>query len=288
MFLAIRHATVYSYDKPVILEPHIIRLTPRQDAYKRLVERSLTIIPEPDGMSVNFDLSGSLTHLVCFKRSTMALTILSRVTLELNEANPFDFIVYPLICLNLPMQYPAELMGRLRPFMSSEGIPPKVEEFAKETMIEAKNNVMDFCSILCERLQKQFTYEPRKTGAPYAPEQVLSYRRGSCRDLAVLYMAAARAVGLAARFVSGYYFDQSPKHPQLHAWSEVYIPGGGWRGYDPTLGLACYGHHIALAAGASPSQTAVVEGSFLGQPESQMEANIEYEYLKQFSRAVEF
>lgn len=288
MFLAIRHTTAYSYGKAVILEPHVIRLTPREDSYRRLMERSLTIIPEPDGSSMSLEPSGSLSHLVWFKRPTTSLTIVSKVVLELNEANPFDFIVHPSSCLNLPMQYPIEIFGRLKPFMVHDGIHSKIKEFSKEIMIESKNNVMDFCSVLCERMQKQFTYEPRETGAAHPPQQTLSHRRGSCRDLAVLYMAAAQSAGLAARFVSGYYFDQSPKYPQLHGWAEIYIPGGGWRGYDPTLGLACYGHHIALTAGALPAQTAVVEGTFLGQPESQMEINIEYEYLKQLSRPVEF
>ena len=127
---------------------------------------------------------------------------------------------------------------------------------------------MEFSLLLSKRISEECAYKQRHTGEPYSAQKVLSDRRGSCRDLAVLYMAAARAAGLAARFVSGYYFDQSPKHPQLHAWAEVYIPGGGWRGYDPTLGLACYGHHIALAAGASSFQTAAVEGAFLGKPKS--------------------
>ncbi len=281
MFLSIRHTTAYTYDRAVILEPHTIHLTPRADSYRRLIEHTLTIIPEPDGVSVNLDHNGSLSHLVWFKRPASALTVVSCVVLELNEFNPFDFIVYPPNCVDLPMQYPALMHSQLKPCMLNQPVHEGVKEFALSALRASKNNVVEFSSLLCRKVREECAYETRDKGEPHLPEKVLSHRRGSCRDLAVLYVAAARAAGLAARFVSGYYFDQSPKHPQLHAWAEVYIPGGGWRGYDPTLGLACYGHHIALAAGVLPSETAAVGGTFLGGPESQMEVNLEYGYLKQ-------
>jgi len=266
----------------------MIRLTPRSDSYRQLIERVLMIIPEPDGISANLDYNGSLSHLVWFKRPTSSLTVVSRVVLKLNEVNPFDYIVHPVSCAELPMRYPAVMINQLKPYMLSHQANEKIKAFASSIMQESKNNVLQFSSLLCRKIKESCAYEIRDTGEPYPAEKVLFNHRGSCRDLAVLYVAAARAAGLAARFVSGYYFDQSPKHPQLHAWAEVYIPGGGWRGYDPTLGLACYGHHITLAAGAFASETSAIEGSFLGKPGSQMEVNIEYEYLKQLSRPVEF
>ena len=288
MFLSIRHTTAYSYDHPVILESQTIRFTPRADAYRRLIESVLTIIPEPDGINVNLDYIGSLSHLVWFKRQTSALKVVSRVVLELNELNPFDFIIRPSHCVQLPMQYPAHMVNQLTPFLLNQPAHEKVNDFAVSLMKESNNNVLEFASLLCRKIREECTYETRAHGEPHLPQKILSSRRGSCRDFAVLYVEAARVAGLAARFVSGYYFDQSPKHPELHAWAEVYIPGGGWRGYDPTLGLACYGHHIVLAAGAWASETAAIEGTFLGKSESHMEVHIEYEYLKQLSRPVEF
>ena len=100
MFLDIRHRTTYSYQHAVILEPHMIRLTPRADSYRRLIERTLTIIPEPDGVNESLDYNGALSHYVWFQRQTPQLTVLSHVVLELNERNPFDFIVHPASCLN--------------------------------------------------------------------------------------------------------------------------------------------------------------------------------------------
>lgn len=288
MYLAIRHTTNYSYDQLVLLEPHMIRLTPRADSYSRIIERTLTIIPEPDGVTVNLDYTGSLSHLVWFNRQTNSLSVVSRLILELNEGNPFGFIVHPSECLNLPMEYPMDMLSQLRPFLEFEPMPEMVRDFALSVMAESKNNVLNFATLLAQKISQEFTYEIRDLGEPHSPQKVMQRRRGSCRDLSILYIAAARAVGLAARFVSGYFFDQSPKNPQMHAWAEVYIPGGGWRGYDPTIGLACYGHHIALAAGSLSAQAAPVEGTFLGTPESRMDVHIEYEYLKQLPRPVEF
>ena len=288
MFLDIRHRTTYSYQHAVILEPHMIRLTPRADSYRRLIERTLTIIPEPDGVNESLDYNGALSHYVWFQRQTPQLTVLSHVVLELNERNPFDFIVHPASCLNLPMQYPEHMSSQLKPFLLSQPVHEKVNAFALNVLNESNHNVIEFVTLLARKVRQECIYENRKSGEPYAPEKVLAMRQGSCRDLTVLYIAAAQAVGLAARFVSGYYFDQSPKNPDLHAWAEVYIPGGGWKGFDPTIGLACYGHHIALAAAASSTQTAAIEGAFLGQPESQMDVQIEYQYLKQIPRPVEF
>jgi transglutaminase-like putative cysteine protease len=288
MFLAIRHTTSYSYSQPVFLEPHVIRLSPRADAYRRLMERTLTVIPEPDGASQGLDANGSLSHLVWFKRKTSSLTILSKIVLELNEANPFGFIVYPSDCLSLPIRYPQQMLRQLTPYMTSEAIPASVREYALKAMQESHHNVVEFALLLSKVIAQDCVYQERKTGEPFTSEKVLLTRNGSCRDLAVLYIDAARAAGLAARFVSGYYFDHSPKHPQLHAWAEVYIPGGGWRGYDPTLGLACYGHHIALASGAVPIEAAAVDGKFFGDSPSIMDVKMEYEYLKQLSKPVEF
>lgn len=282
MYLAVRHTTTYRYEQPVLLEPHLIRLTPRADSYRHLLERKLTIIPEPDGSSVQLETNGSLVHLVWFKRQTLSLSIVSNFVIELSELNPFDYIVYPHSCLTLPMNYPSQTALELKPYMAGP-IHDDVQSFALGIMKEANNNVLEFARLLCQKIRLNVTYEPRMHGEPYTPQKVLALRRGSCRDLALLFVAAARVVGLASRFVSGYYFDESPKHPQLHAWGEVYIPGGGWRGYDPTLGLACYGHHIALASGVLPSQAAAVEGAFTGHAGSQMDVEISYEYLKQVS-----
>lgn len=279
MYLSVKHTTSYSYGDAVMLDPHIIRLSPRADSHRRLMERTLTIMPEPDGISANLEHDGSVSHMVWFQRQTTSLKIVSKIVLEVNEINPFDFIIQPARCVVVPMTYPSPMLGLLKPYLEQARPDARVKAFTDDVLKESQFNLVEFTALLCRKIHEQCAYEVRDTGEPLSPQKLLACRRGSCRDLTVLYIAAARNAGLAARFVSGYYFDQSPKHPQLHAWAEVYIPGAGWRGFDPTLGLACYGHHIALSAAPSAAQTAVIEGSFLGKPQSCMETQIEYEYL---------
>jgi len=280
MLLSIRHTTSYTYDHPVILDPHCLRLTPRADGYKFLLERSLDIIPEPVSISASVENDGSISHWVHFKGETKVFTVESKARISLiTDKNPFDFLVYPQSCLTLPMIYPPQVSRELRTFLMADNIALSVKKFAFKVLEDAKGQTMDFLVNLAQRMKREFVYEFRHAGAPFQPEDTLDSKRGSCRDWAILYMAAANAVGLAARFVSGYYFDEKPELADLHAWVEIYIPGGGWRGFDPSLGLACYGHHIALATGASAIDAAPIQGTFKGHAHSTMKLELEYQYL---------
>jgi len=279
MLLTIKHTTSYSYDQPISLEPHRLRLTPRADSYGSLLERTLNITPYPSHISISVENDGSISHWVRFEGETKEFIVESKVRIILLEdKNPFDFLVYPVTCLNLPMVYPSETSRELQTFLMGGNIDAHVRAFAFETLAEARGQTVDFLVLLSQRMKREFVYEFRHAGAPYQPDDTLASKRGSCRDWAILYMAAARAVGLAARFVSGYYFDENPKNPDLHAWVEVYIPGGGWRGFDPSLGLACYGHHIAIASSSSASGAAPIQGTFKGYAHSKMKLELEYEY----------
>lgn len=125
--------------------------------------------------------------------------------------------------------------------------------------------------MLHERLRRS----TRPEGAPLPPIETLRRGEGSCRDIAVLFLAAARSQGFAGRFVSGYYAEPGNEGDfDLHAWSELYVPGGGWRGFDPTVGLAVAERHVSLAVGARPEQAAPVSGSFRGGGRSSMSAHV--------------
>ena len=282
MLLNTRHVTTYTYDHSVVLEPHCLRLTPRADCYGSLLERQLNITPEPSHMSMSVENDGSISHWVQFKGSTRIFTVESKALISLiTDKNPFDFLIYPETCLTLPMAYPPAVLRELRTFLMADDVDPLVRDFVLEVLEQAKGKTIDFLVMLAQRMKQDFVYEFRHLGAPYQPEDTLASRRGSCRDFAILYMACAKVVGLAARFVSGYYFDENPELPDLHAWVEVYVPGGGWRGFDPSLGLACYGHHIALATGASAEAAAPIQGSFRKGPDktiSTMTLELEYKY----------
>ena len=145
-----------------------------------------------------------------------------------------------------------------------------------------EGNVGLFLTSLTQTIYESCIYETRHHGPPWPAGVVLAERRGTCRDFTVLFMAACRAVGLAARFVSGYQRgDADQEVHDLHAWPEVYVPGGGWRGFDPTLGLAVADGHIALAAAVDPAQAAVVMGQLkTGHfSQSKLEATIQLTIL---------
>ena len=279
MILNILHTTTYTYDHPVLLEPHRLRLTPRADGYGSLIERGLKITPTPSYMSSSVENDGSISHWVRFEGETNQFIVQAKNSLSLDtHKDPFGFLVYPDSCLSLPMIYPPEVLRELRTYMMMDAAPSQVRDFAFDILNKAKGHTVDFLVLLSQTMKKDFVYEFRHAGAPYQPDDTLASRRGSCRDWAILYMAAANAVGLAARFVSGYFFDEKPKAPDLHAWVEVYIPGGGWRGFDPSLGLACYGHHIALASSATAAGAAPIQGAFKGYAHSAMKLELEYQY----------
>ena len=120
-------------------------------------------------------------------------------------------------------------------------------------------------SSLTSFIFENFKHELREEGPAQEPDETLSRKKGSCRDFVVLFTEAARSMGFAARFVSGYTEgDLSLMQNHLHAWAEVYLPGGGWRGYDPTLGLAVADRHVVVSSGATPLEAAPVTGSFRG------------------------
>ena len=143
---------------------------------------------------------------------------------------------------------------------------PAVIELAADLARQAGNNTLAFLDTLSRFLHTAFEKTIRDQGAPQSPELTLAQRRGACRDLTLLFIALCREQGLAARFVSGYQArsETRGKRRYLHAWPEVYIPGGGWRGYDPGHGTAVADAHVALTAACSPAWTLPIEGSCYG------------------------
>jgi len=151
----------------------------------------------------------------------------------------------------------------------------KTQGFVAKILLESENSTLKFLSLLTSCICENFEHEIRDEGLAYEPEETLSRMKGSCRDFVVLFAEVCRSMGIASRFVSGYTAgDPENDENYLHAWAEGYLPGGGWRGYDPTLGLAVADQHIALTSGATPLQASPVTGSFRGTGAT---AKIEYE-----------
>ncbi len=263
MIFKVSHQIRYVYSAPVFLEPHILRIRPRCDASQQVKNFSLVIAPQPAGRHDFLDPEGNSVTCLWFEEKTASLSITASSEAQTFCVDPFSFLVTDADFLQLPVSYGDTDGAALTPCLEIIESDIAVEAFCKSVLLETKGRTLDFLSRLCTVIYEKFTVEIRDEGLPLPPSVVIQNKLGACRDLAVLYMAVCRSVGLAARFVSGYQEgDQDMEQRHLHAWAEVYVPGGGWRGYDPTLGLTVADSHIIVAASHDPAGALPVTGTF--------------------------
>jgi transglutaminase-like putative cysteine protease len=276
MLLHVRHTSEYTYDYPVALGPQTMYLYPRAYPYQRLVRYQLTIDPKPSRIVKNIDVEGNVQQLVYFNHPTHHLHVTAEIELQSDEFNSFDFVLFPFETQRVPFRYPAEIDSLLQPYLERVGVTERVETWARHIAAKANWQTTSFLMDLNQTI-RQFQYEIREVGAPFPPEQTLILQRGSCRDYTTLFIAACRSVGVAARFVSGYLFGNPQQEHQLHAWAEVYLPGAGWRGFDPTEGTVVVNRHIFLTSTARPELAAPISGTFVGQANSILRSELIFE-----------
>lgn len=217
----------------------------------------------PIGSSEYLDLDGNNSIKLWFNQPTTKLSIQATAEVETLCSNPFAYLLEPWVN-PIPWDYPNSLWKQLEPYLQPYGFvtDPVALELAQEIASTCNGNPLDFLFNLNQRIYQDCEYVTRETGEPFAPGVTWRGKKGSCRDYTVLFMEVCSAMGIASRFVSGYQEgDAEQLVRDLHAWVEVYLPGAGWRGYDPTLGLVVSDRHIPLAASAIPSYTAAVSGS---------------------------
>lgn len=261
----ITHITEYEYDAPVQLEPHIVRLRPRGGNGIRPVSFDLDVHPQPLSQHSLLDAGGNQTTALHFHGTTRRLEIVASCTVDCHAHNPFQFILHPFSASSLPLAYEPEIQPLLAPYLIRCSTNVPVTAFASALAQEVNGDTLSFLTALNQRIFHLCECVVRKEGAPRQPARTLEKLRGSCRDLAVLFADACRSLGIAARFVSGYLLDdRDDAERHLHAWAEVYLPGAGWRAYDPALGIAVQEQHVALAAGRLSRLAAPVTGSFRG------------------------
>jgi transglutaminase-like putative cysteine protease len=238
-------------------EPHTFRLRPREDGAQHLLRYALEISPDPAGRTECLDQDGNVVVETWFSRLLPELSVRSSFQVETRRENPFDYVPN-----GPPAAYPEPLRSALAPYRDAGSVAASVGEFVREI---GEAETLPFLTALNRRLFEAFRHVIRDDGPANPPEVTLREREGTCRDLAVLFCSACRSVGIAARFVSGYesgaVFDTQA---QMHAWAEVYLMGGGWRGYDPSQGLAVSTGHVAVAAAADPRLAAPISGSYRG------------------------
>ncbi|MEB3211689.1 MAG: transglutaminase family protein [Leptolyngbyaceae bacterium] len=282
MHYTISHALVYEYSQPVVLDTHILRLCPWTDWRQTLKSYALQILPSPDRQVQVADLDGNTVKHLYFSSTPLSkLQIQMQARVETHCENPFDFLLSRWAA-QLPLDYPSTLKTQLSPYLHTNGstlaaaFDPHASTLAQTLAHETNGNVVMFLCELNQRINTECAYVIRETGAPQLPGITWSQKSGSCRDYVMLFIEVCRAVGLAARFVSGYHEgDPDTDEFHLHAWAEVYLPGAGWRGFDPTLGLAVGDRHVALAASPFPSYAAPFSGKL--QAGSRAESKMSYQ-----------
>ena len=263
MHFTIRHHTHYRYSRPVRLSPQRLRFNPRDDGAQRVIDHQLNITPMPAGRNVHLDLEGNRVTQVWFEEETDYFDIEMTMQVETLRRNAFDFILAPEATV-LPIDHEHDAICA-RAYLERIEPDDAVTAFAAELSLAVKRNTLNFLDRLSRRMFAEFTQTHRDTGGPQSPAFTLRSRRGACRDLTVLFVDCCRAEGIAARFASGYqkgYHQSERRH--LHAWPEVYLPGAGWRGFDPTHGEAVADTHVTIAAAAHARDTMPVSGSFNG------------------------
>jgi len=266
MRIRVTHRTHYQYDRPVFLEPHVFRLTPRQDAAQHLLEHSITLSPPAAGMTPMIDIDGGDALTAWFSGLQESLIIDTVSVVETRRENAFDFLITHAPTASLPARYPAPLQTALAPWLGGHDATSDVRIWSDMLSERARKSTLSFLTHLTEDLHARTDVIDRPDGDPYTPQQTFEGKSGSCRDLAMLFVAACHVQGLAARFVSGYSTHHPPStvRHELHAWAEVYLPGGGWRAFDPSLGLAVADGHVALASGPDHVLAAPLSGTYRG------------------------
>lgn len=256
---AVYHLTHYKYDRPVVLGPQVIRLQPAPHSRTKVLSHSLKVGPANHFVNLQQDPYGNFLARFVFPEPVTELKIEVDLVADMTIYNPFDFFVEPS-AETFPFEYPEDIRDDLAIYRTPDPAGPLLSAFLA-TIDRSATNTVNFVVDLNARLQREIAYIVRMETGVFSPEETLAAKKGSCRDSSWLLVQILRNLGLAARFVSGYLIQLKPDlvaldgpagtavdFTDLHAWCEVYLPGAGWIGFDPTSGLLTGESHVPLAA----------------------------------------
>ena len=267
MKICIRHRTTYNYSEPVSFGQHKIMIRPREGHDLHIESSVLEITP---GHAIHWmrDVNGNSIARVDFTEPSKQLMIYSELNLQHYDSNPLDFILEET-AVNYPFVYEPDTQPELAPFMHI--IYPKDTAALKDWLVQfwkpgLKVETLTLIQRVNQHIHDTFQYQRRDEPGVQTPAETLQKNSGSCRDFATLLLEACRCWGLAARFVSGYMQCEATEAggASTHAWAEVYLPGAGWKGFDPTSGIMTGAQHVAVAVSRDPEKAAPVAGSFVG------------------------
>jgi transglutaminase-like putative cysteine protease len=267
--LKILHRTYYNFSGQVQLQPHRLLLRPREGAGLHIESFNLELTPTAHLRWLR-DAYDNSVAMASFDSPTAHLAIVSECIVQQFDETPLDFLVADF-AVHYPFAYDTDTAEILRPYLHS---PPQAEQAALAAWLHrywhAGEPVQTYSLLarLCAAISQSLTYQIREQPGVQSPVATLARGIGSCRDFASLFMDAARFLGLAARFVSGYLNSpfEDGRSGSTHAWAEVYLPGAGWKGFDPTSGEIAGSRHIAVAVARMPEMVSPVTGAFLGPP----------------------
>lgn len=269
--VALHHETVYNYDRPVRLSPQIVRLRPAPHCRTPVLSYSMRVVPSEHFCNWQQDPQGNFLARLVFPKPTNKFSVRVDLVADMTVINPFDFFLEEYAEV-FPFAYEPWLLKELAPFLQVDHPGPRLAAWLAEVP-RKKIKTIDVLVALNQRLQQEIRYTIRLEPGVQTTEETLEKKTGSCRDSAWLLVNICRHLGLAARFASGYLIqlaaDQKaldgPSGPEqdftdLHAWTEVYLPGAGWVGLDPTSGLLCGEGHLPVACTPDPSSAAPITG----------------------------
>ena len=270
--VALNHVTHYRYDRPINLGPQIVRLRPAPHSRTRILSYSMRVEPATHFINWQQDPQSNFLARLVFPDKTTSFRIEIDLVAEMAVLNPFDFFLEPS-AEHYPFKYEPEVEAELEPYMIKAPTTPEFEKYLA-TIPREKTATNDWLVSLNQKLQRDIGYLVRMEPGVQTPEETLVNASGSCRDTGWLLVQLLRHLGLAARFVSGYLIQlksdvkslDGPSGTEidftdLHAWCEVFLPGAGWIGLDPTSGLLAGEGHIPLACSPEPGSAAPVSGA---------------------------
>ncbi len=275
--VSLHHKTVYSYDRPVTLGPHVVRLRPAPHCRTPILSYSFKVRPGEHFLNWQQDPFGNYQARLVFPNQVRSLEVEVDLVASMTAINPFDFFIEES-AMAYPFTYDADARAELAPYLQLAPAGERLAAFMagiKADLALPKRRTLDVLIDVNRRVQQTLRYDIRMEPGVFAPEETLERGHGSCRDFAWLLVQVLRRLGIAARFVSGYSIQLvadvkaldgpsgvSQDVTDLHAWAEAYLPGAGWIGFDATSGLACAEGHIPLACTADPGNAAPITGGY--------------------------